>query len=848
MSEILERLQSAIRDRYLVERELGRGGMATVYLATDLRHDRSVAIKVLHPDLSATIGSERFEREIKLAARLQHPHILGLHDSGEADGLLYYVMPFVQGESVRDRLNREHQLPVDEALQITLEVADALGYAHSQGIVHRDIKPENVLMSNGHALVADFGIARARTEAADQSRLTQTGMTLGTPVYMSPEQSTGAHVGPTADIYSLACMLFEMLAGEPPFTGPNSMSIMAKHAMEAVPGVRVVRPSVPEEVEEAILAAMEKSPADRPKSAAEFCEILGSPLGATTARRLTSRHTAARRLTPSARLAFRKAPWWRRPWVIVGGIGGVAAAALALMLVKGGSSFGAAVGGDLDENRVAVLYFDDLTPDSSLGYLADGLTEALIDQLKPVTAIDVLSKDAVSRFRGKHAPMDSVARVLEAGTLVNGGVSANGDRVRISISVIDGNSDAERARGFEVSQADLLTVPQVVVDSVSEYLREYLGAQLRTHELSAGTRNPRAWTLAQRAEKLRKDGVSAVAAGDSGKAAEDFAQADSLLVQAERADPKWVRPIALKSSLAFSRALSIRDPHQAAPVVEGGLASADRALQLDASSIDARETRGRLRYLRWQLQLDEKKEADALLEGAREDLVAVTRADRTRASAWVALSAVYSQLHEQHDSYLAAQRAYEEDAYLTGVENVLMQLFATSYDLERFPQAVDWCNKGADRFAANWQFVSCKLLLRLTNAVPADADSAWVELKTLEQLVPAGEKAFQMRRHRMYVAASLAKSGQQDSARRVLEGARGTPDVDPRSRLLTAEALVRTLLGTPADTAEAFRLLKAYVVSQPLHGKGFASTQHWWWRGLKNDTRWSAYLGGPPSS
>ena len=847
MSEILERLQSAIKDRYHVERELGRGGMATVYLATDLRHDRLVAIKVLHPDLSATIGSERFEREIKLAARLQHPHILGLHDSGSADGLLYYVMPFIQGESVRDRLNREHQLPVDEALQITLEVADALGYAHSQGIIHRDIKPENVLMSNGHALVADFGIARARTEAADQSRLTQTGMTLGTPVYMSPEQSTGAHVGPTADIYSLACMLFEMLAGEPPFTGPNSMSIMAKHAMEAVPSVRVVRPSVPEEVEEAILAAMEKSPADRPKNASEFCEILGSPLGATTARRLTSRHTAVRRLSTGARRAYRR-PWWRQPWVIVGGIGGVAAATLALILTKGGPSFGAAVGNALDENRVAVLYFDDLTPDSSLGYLADGVTEALIDHLKPVAAIDVLSRDAVSRFRGKHAPMDSVARVLEAGTIVKGGVSTNGDRIRISISVIDGNSDAERARGFEVSNADLLTVPQVVADSVSEYLREYVGGQLRTRQLSAGTRNPRAWTLAQRAEKLRKDGVSAVAAGDSGKAAEDFAQADSLLVQAEKADPKWVRPIALKSGVALSRALSIKDPHRAAPIVDQGLASADRALKLDASNIDARETRGRLRYLRWQLQLDEKKEADALLEGAREDLVAVTRADRTRASAWVALSSVYSQLHEQPDSYLAAQRAYEEDAYLTGVENVLMQLFATAYDMERFPQAVEWCDKGANRFARNWQFVSCKLLLRLTNAVPADADSAWAELKTLDQLLPASEKAFQLRRHRMYVAASLAKSGQQDSARRVLEAARGTPDVDPRSRLLTAEALVRTLLGTPADTAEAFRLLKDYVVSQPLHGKGFAKTQHWWWRGLKNDARWSAYLGGAPSS
>ncbi|WP_373061193.1 serine/threonine-protein kinase [Gemmatimonas sp.] len=242
MIETLDRLRVLVADRYAVERELGRGGMATVYLATDVRHDRRVAIKVLLPDLAATIGAERFEREIKLAARLQHPNILGLFDSGHAEDLLYYVMPFIDGESVRDRLDREKQLPVEDAVRIALEVADALGYAHAQGIIHRDIKPENVMLSNGHALVADFGIARARTEAG-QNKLTQTGMAMGTPVYMSPEQFTGEEVGPTADIYSLGCMLFEMLAGEPPFTGKNSTAIMAKHAMEAVPSIRHARRS-----------------------------------------------------------------------------------------------------------------------------------------------------------------------------------------------------------------------------------------------------------------------------------------------------------------------------------------------------------------------------------------------------------------------------------------------------------------------------------------------------------------------------------------------------------------------------------------------------------------------------
>src|ERR1044071_7306364 len=312
-----ERLQSQLAALYTIERVLGRGGMATVFLARDVRHDREVAIKVLHPELSASIGGERFGREIKLAAKLQHPHILGLYDSGEADGLLYYVMPFVQGESLRDRLEREGQLPIEDAVRIALEVGDALGHAHAQGIVHRDIKPENILLSGGHALVADFGIARAANEAGGQ-KLTQTGMAVGTPVYMAPEQSVGDTIGPTADLYSLGCVLYEMLAGEPPFTAKNPQALMARHAMEAVPSVRIVRNTVPEEVEDTIFASMAKVPADRPQNAAQFAELLGSPIGATAAMRATLRHAAARRVPPAAVPAYTPpAPaWWRRPVVI----------------------------------------------------------------------------------------------------------------------------------------------------------------------------------------------------------------------------------------------------------------------------------------------------------------------------------------------------------------------------------------------------------------------------------------------------------------------------------------------------------------------------------------------------
>jgi serine/threonine-protein kinase len=268
------RLASALSDHYRLVRELGQGGMATVHLAEDLKHGRKVAIKVLHPELSAVLGSARFLAEIKVTANLQHPHILGLIDSGEADGLLYYVMPYVAGESLRARLGREGQLPVDEALRLAREVASALDYAHRQGVVHRDIKPENTLLQDGAALVADFGIALAVEEAGGH-RMTQTGMSLGTPAYMSPEQAMGERkIGPRSDVYALGAMTYEMLAGEPPFTGPSSQAIVAKVLTEQPPPLRAKRPSVPPAAEAAIMTALQKLPADRWGSAKEFGDAL----------------------------------------------------------------------------------------------------------------------------------------------------------------------------------------------------------------------------------------------------------------------------------------------------------------------------------------------------------------------------------------------------------------------------------------------------------------------------------------------------------------------------------------------------------------------------------------------
>jgi Tol biopolymer transport system component len=317
LSTLPERLRAALADSYRIEREVGSGGMATVYLAQDLKHDRQVAIKVLRPELAAVIGAERFLSEIKTTAHLQHPHILGLIDSGDADGFLYYVMPYVEGESLRDRLTREKQLPIDEAVRITCEVASALDYAHRHDVIHRDIKPENILLHDGSALVADFGIALAASKAGG-TRMTETGMSLGTPHYMSPEQAMGEReITARSDVYALGCVLYEMLVGEPPFTGPTAQSIVAKVMTDDPRAPHTLRRTVPSGIEEAVLTSLEKLPADRFASASEFAAALqGQGTGPT--RRVSPRGRAAslpRRLSPLFLMtAIGLALWgWLRP-------------------------------------------------------------------------------------------------------------------------------------------------------------------------------------------------------------------------------------------------------------------------------------------------------------------------------------------------------------------------------------------------------------------------------------------------------------------------------------------------------------------------------------------------------
>ncbi|HSM18366.1 MAG TPA: serine/threonine-protein kinase, partial [Gemmatimonadales bacterium] len=277
MPDLMDRLKVALADRYRIELALGQGGMATVYLAEDVKHERQVAVKVLRPELAASLGADRFLREITTTANLHHPHILPLYDSGEADGFLYYVMPYVEGESLRDRLKREKQLPLEDALAIAREVADALGYAHARGIIHRDVKPENILLEGGHAQVADFGIARAVSSVGSET-LTATGTAIGTPIYMSPEQASGERdIDGRSDLYSLGCVMYEMLGGEPPYIGTTPQAVIVKKLSEPTPRISVLREQVPTGVEAVLTRLLAKVPADRYATAQQFLDALGTP-------------------------------------------------------------------------------------------------------------------------------------------------------------------------------------------------------------------------------------------------------------------------------------------------------------------------------------------------------------------------------------------------------------------------------------------------------------------------------------------------------------------------------------------------------------------------------------------
>ena len=415
MDEI-DRLRTSLADRYAVERALGAGGMATVYLAEDLKHHRKVALKVFRPELASALGPDRFLREIEIAARLNHPHIVALYDSGIADGVLYYVMPYIRGESLREKLERESQLPIEEALTIARQVASALEHAHAQGLIHRDVKPANVLLHEGEAMIADFGIAMALSSAASE-RLTRSGIVVGTPQYMSPEQAM--HEGPLdarTDIYGLGCILYEMLAGEPPFSGRSAMAAIAKRLVDPAPSVRRLRATVPPEVDRAIMKALARLPADRFASAREFSDALsGSDDGSPRQR------------------------------------------------------------------SVGVLPFLNLSGDADNEYFADGVTEDVIAHLSKVRTLKVISRTSVMPFKKRELGLREIASQLDVATLLEGSVRRAGDRVRIVAQLIDAESDRHLwAETYDRQLTDIFAIQTDVALHIAAALKAELSPDERT--------------------------------------------------------------------------------------------------------------------------------------------------------------------------------------------------------------------------------------------------------------------------------------------------------------------------------------------------------------------------------
>ena len=838
-------LKDRLSSLYTLDREIGRGGMAIVYLAHDVRHDRQVAIKVLGEDVSMALGAQRFRREIQFASKLSHPHILPIFDSGEVEQQLYCVMPFIDGESLKARIHRERQLPMDEAVRIGCEVASAVDFAHRNGILHRDIKPENILLSaSQHAIVADFGIARAINEAGDD-RITRSGVTLGTPGYMSPEQAAAdKNLDGRSDIYSLGCCVYEMLAGSPPFTGPTAQVLIARHTLEQAPPLHIVRQTIPEHVAATVMRALAKSPADRFRTAGEFADGLSGRIAVKMPR--ISGVGTAYGPKPSSHL--------RRAAVLAGAMVVLLGGFLAAKLLAREEGAPSVASSELEPTRVAVMYFEDRT-DGRLAYLADGFTEALIERLAGVRALDVVSANGVRPFRGHAVSPDSVASVLKAGTIVQGSLEARGDdTVRVTIRLVEGVSGVDFKHTVLVGAVgDPLKLREDLANRAAEFLRGRLGDEIRLQQRRADTQSAAAWGLVQQAERVKKDAEDLAAEDELEAAAAKFARADSMLAEVERLDEQWTEPIAMRGSIAYRQARLESDRVRVDGHITRGMEHVARALVLEARNADALELRGTLRYLRWLLSLEANPDrATVLLRDAEADLRAAVAISPINASAWSVLSHLQYQKPDFIEAKLAAQRAYEEDAYLSVAPDIVWRLYTTSYDLEDFAGAEQWCQEGRTRFPGNPRFVECRLWLMTTPSADTDIGFAWNLLDSLHLRVPDERWEAERRNAELIVAAVIARSasgdsGQRvrlaDSAQNVLRRARPTREDDPDGELLGTQAFVQTILG---EKDQAFRLLKEYFALNPGHRALFAKGNSWWWRPLKGDPQFSELVGHQP--
>ncbi len=806
MSIDFDRLQAALSQRYALERQLEEGGMALVYLARDVKHSRQVAVKVLMPELAATVGPQRFLREIEIAARLSHPHIVPLYDSGEAHGFLYYVMPYIEGESLRGRLSREGVLPSAEAIRLTKDVAEGLAYAHGKGVLHRDIKPANILLSGAHALITDFGVARAVGDAVGQ-RLTSTGFTLGSTSYMSPEQAMGEqNLDGRSDLYSLGCVLYELLVGEPPFVG-TARAVVMGHLNATPKPVRNRVRDVPKEVDAALESVLAKDPADRPPTARAFIESLEGVRKATSPRARTRR----RKLLVTA----------------------AAALALVTLMIPVRAWFaGSGAPAVLDPTHVAVLYFDDLSEGGELGYLADGVTESLIYALGKVDPLSVVSRNGVKPYRELAIPLDSLARSLGTGSLVEGSIERSGERLVATIRLVDGETGTQLlSERIERSGEDLIELRDDIVQEAARLLGQQLGRNLELEEALVATDSDEAWQLFQQAADLVEDADTLRwSLGDRVSAERLLARADSLLERAEAADPEWTGPPLARgwAVLRMARMSGSRSRYDEA-LLRQSMDHAEHILDEHPGDPEALELRGQaLNDLSWLLTIAaDEREVARLRDAAEVDFRTAVEADPSRVKAWIGLADLLRVGGRFSEASLAAQRALDADPFLINAEQGILQVLSQVWlDLGEVERAEEWNDAGRQRYPALLNFAATKLvILAGWKGTPPAVDTAW-HLASVLKGWRSGE---------MLVAGVLARAGLADSARAMADRIR--PEVENDPWVSYYEANTRIQLGEP-DVALA--LLGQFLEAMP--GRKSYIANDWWWEPLHSDPGFQALV------
>ena len=504
----------------------------------------------------------------------------------------------------------------------------------------------------------------------------------------------------------------------------------------------------------------------------------------------------------------------------------------------------AAASSGLEASSIAVLYFEDLSPAGELEFVADGLTEALIERLSDVRSLDVVSRNGVAPFRGTDVTPDSVARALEVGSVIRGSVEPQGDRLRVTTRLVDGFSGADLERTtLEIPAGDFLAARDSVAESVSRLLRQRLGEEVQLRQRRAGTESVEAWSLVQRAERLRSDAEDIYEGGGQIEGAvQALWQADSLLATAETADAEWVEPPAARAHAAYRRAFfaaTAGDIDGAGEQIDVGLEHAARALAIDRGDANALQQRGTLKYLHFLLGLTpDDDEADRLLHDAQADLEAAVEADPTLASAYSVLSHLYYNLGDNVGVVLTARRALEEDAYLRDADRIFDRLMYAHYDLEQFRDAAVWCDEGEERFPDNYKFAECRLFLMAAPSADADVDEAWRIWARLDSLAPETLREYKRRQGKLLVAAVLRKAGLADSAETVFAQGQGNEEIDPLQYLLMFEAAMRATTGDPDGATE---VLRRYVASNPT-ALGDEGDLHWWWRDLRGRPDFQALL------